>query len=182
VKSANEGRRATLAVAAGARKRRGYASTWNGQAHNLTKKELGRRRQNVHRSDARRRFEVIACDSRTELARGAKAPRTDELSSISLLLLYFTLACAFRRSAQYRFIRADTAFRASADMVRVLVWTCLNDFRSARRPPAIAARETHVQSQQSRLASVGASLRRRCGQVRGGGRRVRFGIFGHGDG
>jgi hypothetical protein len=29
---------------------------------------------------------------------------------------YFTFACAFRRSAQYRFIRSDTAWRAATDI------------------------------------------------------------------
>ena len=32
---------------------------------------------------------------------------------------YFTFACAFRLSAQYFFIRAETSFRAAADIVRV---------------------------------------------------------------
>ena len=32
---------------------------------------------------------------------------------------YFTFAAALRRSAQYFFIRSDTAFRAAADIVRV---------------------------------------------------------------
>jgi hypothetical protein len=40
---------------------------------------------------------------------------------------YFTLACAFRRSAQYRFSRADTALRAAADIMRVRVVAVLID-------------------------------------------------------
>jgi hypothetical protein len=32
---------------------------------------------------------------------------------------YFTLALAFRRSAQYFFIRSETALRATADIVSV---------------------------------------------------------------
>jgi len=46
---------------------------------------------------------------------------------------YFTFACAFRRSAQYRFIRADTALRAAADIVRVRVVAALIDWRTSRR-------------------------------------------------
>jgi hypothetical protein len=46
---------------------------------------------------------------------------------------YFAFACAFRLSAQYRFIRADTALRAAADIVRVRVVASLIDRRTARR-------------------------------------------------
>ena len=37
---------------------------------------------------------------------------------------HFTFCLAFRRSAQYFFIRSDTALRAAADIVRVRVLVC----------------------------------------------------------
>jgi hypothetical protein len=40
---------------------------------------------------------------------------------------YFTFARAFRRWAQYCFIRRDTAFFACADICRVRVFALLND-------------------------------------------------------
>ncbi len=53
-------------------------------------------------------------------ARGTtRARRLPRLQSLSGSLLYLILAFAFRRSAQYRFMRAETAFRAAADIVRV---------------------------------------------------------------
>jgi hypothetical protein len=47
--------------------------------------------------------------------------------------IYFTFACAFRRSAQYRFIRAETALRAAADIRRVRRVACSTARRTARR-------------------------------------------------
>ena len=47
-------------------------------------------------------------------ATGVRWPR-----SLSGSLPYLIFAFAFRRSAQYFFMRADTAFRAAADIVRV---------------------------------------------------------------
>jgi len=40
---------------------------------------------------------------------------------------YFSFALAFRRSAQYLFIRIDTAFRAAADIWRVFRRAALTD-------------------------------------------------------
>ncbi len=48
--------------------------------------------------------------------RDRRLPRSRSLCGS---LLYLILAFAFRRSAQYRFMRAETAFRAAADIVRV---------------------------------------------------------------
>ena len=47
--------------------------------------------------------------------------------------LYFTFARAFRRSAQYFFIRAETAFRAAADIRRVRRVASVTDRRTAWR-------------------------------------------------
>jgi hypothetical protein len=46
---------------------------------------------------------------------------------------HLTFACAFRRSAHYRFMRSETALRATADIRRVRVPPCLMDCLSARR-------------------------------------------------
>jgi hypothetical protein len=42
--------------------------------------------------------------------------RRRSYATVSANPFHFTLARAFRRSAQYRFILADTAFRAAADI------------------------------------------------------------------
>jgi len=52
-----------------------------------------------------------------------------------------TFACAFRRSAQYRFIRAETALRAAADIRRVLRAASVTDRRTARRTWQLEFRE-----------------------------------------
>src|SRR5206468_5372095 len=46
---------------------------------------------------------------------------------------YLIFAFAFRRSAQYRFIRSETARRAAADIVLARSVAALTDRRSARR-------------------------------------------------
>src|SRR6476620_6965437 len=69
--------------------------------------------------------------ARPELDREARAPGADEI--VAVPRSHFTFACAFRRSAQYRFIRADTALRAAADIVRVRVAAFCRERRTARR-------------------------------------------------
>ena len=49
------------------------------------------------------------------------------------LVCHFIFAFALRRSAQYFFIRADTALRAAADIVRMRVFAFSTPLRIARR-------------------------------------------------
>ena len=60
---------------------------------------------------------------------------------MSRLRSYFTFAFAFRRSAQYFFMRLDTALRAAADIVRARRLALLTERRIARRPRLRATAE-----------------------------------------
>ena len=81
---------------------------WPETQADLTHATCGRRDEAVRLQDV----ETI----RPKLGLGTTAPDR-----------YFTLACAFRRSAQYFFIRADTAFRAAADIRLVRLVASLTD-------------------------------------------------------
>ena len=76
---------------------------------------------------------------------------------------HLTLACAFLRSAQYFFIRSDTAFRAAAEVRRVRVVTSRTDFLSARRRPGSASSgnvlSIAIISARSRFKATSAPVR-----------------------
>ena len=90
---------------------------------------------------------------------------------------YFTFACAFRRSAQYRFIRAETALRACADIVRVRVAAACNERRAACRPcrkrSSGKVRSIAMISARRRLSVTSAPVRANSRKRSA----VRFGVF-----
>jgi hypothetical protein len=87
----------------------------------------------------------------------------DIVSDEGRAVLYFSLACTFLRSAQYRFIRWETALRAAADMRRVRFLAVWTDWRTARRPSESASsgkvRSIAMISARSCLSAASAPVR-----------------------
>src|SRR5262245_65400098 len=90
-------------------------------------------------------------------------PTTMHRSAVVLGRGYFTLAWALFRSAQYFFMRCDTALRAAADMRRVRFEAFLTALRTARlrrgKPSSGNVRSIAMISERSRLRVTSAPVR-----------------------
>ena len=78
-------------------------------------------------------------DDPNQLAPNLNAYINGLLTTSRQVATHFTFACAFRRSAQYFFIRCDTAFRAAADIRLVRLRAVATDLRRVLRVPGSAS-------------------------------------------